>query len=73
MSLLITSTISFGNKFKSLIIIIVYIVIMAVGTALFFFVKVNLKRRNAEQEGHTVKVHEDDETTVDEAPKEIQV
>ena len=37
-------------------VMIVYIVLIAIGTVFYYFTKINLKRRRAEQEGHTVDV-----------------
>lgn len=57
MTLLITSIIGYGSAHKSLFVIVAYIIIMALGTVLYYFVKIDLKRRKAEQEGHTVDIN----------------
>ena len=48
-TLLVTSTIGYGTSKKSLFVIIAYITIMGLGTVFYYFVKIDLKRRKAEQ------------------------
>ena len=55
-TLILTSAVKFKTQTQSLASFIVYIVLIAIGTVLYYFVKIDLKRRNAEQEGHTVDV-----------------
>lgn len=49
LSLIITAAIKLETKTQSLAAIIIYIVLVALGTICFYFVKIDLKRRNAEQ------------------------
>lgn len=49
LTIVTTSTISFENKQNSLTVLIVYIVLIFVGTLVYFFIKIDLKRRKAEK------------------------
>lgn len=53
-TLLITSAIGYGTAKQSLLAIVGYIIIMGTGTVLYYFVKIDLRRRKAEKEGHTI-------------------
>ena len=55
-TLIISSAISFKTATQSMIVMIIYIVLVAIGTVFYYFVKIDLKRRKAEQEGHTVDI-----------------
>lgn len=59
MTLIISSAVKFGTRKKSLVAFIIYAVLIGVGTVMYFLVKIDLRRRNAEQDGHTLKIHED--------------
>lgn len=56
LTLITTSTISFSGTSSSMWVMIIYIILMFFGTVTYFFVKIDLKRRNAEKEGHTVEI-----------------
>lgn len=49
LTIITTSTISFEDSNDSLIVMIILIVIMGLGTILYIFVKIDLKRHNAEK------------------------
>lgn len=49
LTLITTSTISFSNTKDSLIVMIIFIVIMGLGTGCYYLVKIDLKRRKAEE------------------------
>lgn len=53
-TLIITSAIKFQTATQSMIVMIIYIVLVAIGTVFYYFIKIDLKRRKAEQEGHTI-------------------
>lgn len=55
-TLIISSAISFKTATQSMVVMIIYIVLVAIGTVFYYFVKIDLKRRKAEQEGHTVDI-----------------
>lgn len=55
-TLIISSAISFKTATQSMFVMIIYIVLVAIGTVFYYFVKIDLKRRKAEQEGHTVDI-----------------
>jgi len=55
-TLIITSAIKFQTATQSMIVMIIYIVLVAIGTVFYYFIKIDLKRRKAEQEGHTIDV-----------------
>mgnify|MGYP006995449952 CR=1 FL=1 len=53
----VTSIIKFGSVKQSLMAMITYIALVAIGTVFYYFIKIDLRRRNAEQQGHTVDVN----------------
>lgn len=53
---IITAAIKFQTQAQATMAMIVYIVLVAAGSICFFFLKIDLKRRKAEQEGHTVDI-----------------
>lgn len=49
LNLIITSAVKFKSTKQSLIVMIIYIVLVAFGTVFYFFIKIDLRRRNAEK------------------------
>lgn len=43
----VTSIIKFGTAKQSLMAMVTYIVLVAIGTVFYYFIKIDLKRRNA--------------------------
>lgn len=59
LSLLMESAIKLQNKSQSLIAFIIYIILVFCGAVAFYFVKIDLKRRNAQKQGHTMNLPEE--------------
>jgi hypothetical protein len=47
MILIITSTVKFTTESQSLVVMIIYTIMAAIGTAFYYMVKIDLKRRRA--------------------------
>lgn len=56
LTIIISAAVSFKTVKQSLIVMVIYIVLVAVGTVFYYFIKIDLKRRRAEKEGHTVDI-----------------
>jgi hypothetical protein len=56
MALAITSAINFDTPEKSTIVMVIYITLMSFGTVLYYFIKIERKRRATAQEGHTLDI-----------------
>lgn len=49
LNLIITSAVKFKTPSQSMIVMIIYIVLVGFGSIFYFFTKIDLKRRKAEQ------------------------
>lgn len=49
LNLIITSAIKFKTPSQSMIVMIIYIVLVGIGSIFYFFTKIDLRRRKAEQ------------------------